>query len=115
ARLRSVSGADYALKVENSGHKGKGPAAEDFTVHVVLPEGASVVKAGGDGYKGVRADQGMQVAEWKLAKIAPEEEKEFTLTLSQAVQPGALKGTLTWAKPAPKTGAKLDQMNFTLR
>ena len=115
ARLRSVSGADYALKVENSGHKGKGPAAEDFTVHMVLPAGVTVVKAGGDGYKGVHDDQGAQVAEWKLAKVSPAEEKEFMVTLSQPAQPGALKGTLTWAKPAPKTGAKLDTMNFALR
>ena len=120
ARLTSVTtasagGADYALKVENSGHKGKGPAAEDFTVHMVLPAGVTVVKAGGEGYKGVREDQGASVAEWKLAKVAPEDQKSFTVTLSQAVQPGALKGTLTWAKPAPKTGAKLDQTNFALR
>jgi len=115
ARLRSVSGADYALKVENSGHKGKGPAAEGFTVHMVMPAGVTVVKAGGDGYKGVHDDQGAQAAEWKLAKVAPGDEKEFTVTLSQPAQPGALKGTLSWAKPAPKTGAKLDQMNFTLR
>jgi len=115
ARLSSAGGADYALKVENSGHKGKGPAAEDFTAHMVLPSGVTVVKAGGDGYKGVHDDQGASVAEWKLAKVSPEDEKMFTVTLSQAVQPGALKGSLTWAKPAPKTGAKLDQMNFTLR
>jgi len=115
ARLRAVSGADYALEVENAGHKGKGPAAGDFTVHMVLPAGVTVVKAGGDGYKGVREDQGAQVAEWKLAKISPEEEKEFTVTLSQPAQAGALKGTLSWAKPAPKTGAKLDTMNFALR
>ena len=115
ARLSSAGGVGYALKVENSGHKGKGPAAEDFTVHMILPAGVTVVSAGGEGYKGVHADQDVMVAEWKLAKVAPEEEKSFTLTLSQAVQPGALKGSLTWAKPAPKTGAKLDQMNFTLR
>ena len=115
ARLTSAGSADYALKVENAGHKGKGPAAEDFTVHMVLPAGVTVVKAGGDGYKGVHDDQGASVAEWKLAKVSPEDEKTFTVTLSQAVQPGALKGSLTWAKPAPKTGAKLDQMNFALR
>lgn len=115
ARLRAAGGADYALKVENSGKKGKGPAAEDFTVHMVLPAGITVVKAGGEGYQGIHDDQGASVAEWKLAKVSPEDEKTFTLTLSQAVQPGALKGTLSWAKPRPKTGAKLDQMNFALR
>ena len=117
ARLSTAGGAAYALKVENSGHKGKGPAAEDFTVHVVLPAGVTVVSAGGEGYKGVHPDAAAKadVAEWKLAKVAPEDEKIFNLTLSQQVAPGALKGTLSWARPAPKTGAKLDQMNFTLR
>jgi cytochrome c553 len=115
ARLSSAGGAAYALKVENSGHKGKGPAAEEVTVHVALPPGASVVSATGDGYKGVHSDQGVTVAEWKLARLSPEDEKQFTLTLSQPVDSGGLKGTLSWARPAPKTGAKLDMMNFALR
>ena len=113
------NGANYLLKVENSGHKGKGPAAEDVTVHIVLPKGTSVLRAGGEGYKGVRADAGapgnVQVAEWRLKAIAPEQAREFTFTLSEPAAAGTLKGTLSWAKPAPKTGAKLDVMNVALR
>jgi len=54
-------------------------------------------------------------AVWHLAKFAPEEERSFTLTLSQPVAAGVLKGNMAWAKPAPKSGAKLDRMNFSLR
>ena len=109
------SGANYLLKMENAGHRGKGPAAEDVTVAIALPAGARVVSAGGDGYKGVRDNAGTQVAEWKLARLSPEEAKSFTLTLSEPAAAGSLKGTLSWAKPKLKTGAKLDQMTVTLR
>jgi mono/diheme cytochrome c family protein len=105
------SAATYTLKVENSGFKKKGPAAEDMTVSMQLPPGVSVVHAAGDGYQGVHAD----VAEWRLAKLPPEESRSFAVTLSSPVQAGALKGSLRWSKPAPKTGAKFDSMNFTLR
>lgn len=117
ARLTSGSTATYTLKVENSGFKQKGPSADDVTVNIVLPSGVSVVHASGQGYKGVRSDAAAKadVAEWKLAKIAPTEEQVFEVTLSAPVEPGALKGTLSWAKPAPKTGAKLDVINFVLR
>ena len=110
-------GAAYTLKLENSGFKGKGPAAQDLTVAILLPAGVSVVHAAGDGYKGVHADAMAKadVAEWHLAALPPAEERSFTLTLSSPVQPGALKGSLRWSKPAPKTGAKFDSMNVTLR
>jgi mono/diheme cytochrome c family protein len=117
ARLTSGSAATYTLKVENSGFKQKGPSADDVTVNIVLPAGVTVVRASGEGYKGVRSDAAAKadVAEWKLAKIAPTEERVFEVTLSAPVEPGGLKGTLSWAKPAPKIGAKLDVMNFVLR
>jgi mono/diheme cytochrome c family protein len=111
ARLTSVGGADYVLTVANSGFKGRGPAAEDFTVTIRLPEGVTVVRAGGEGWRGAAADG----AVWHLAAFAPEEERRFTLTLSKPVAAGALKGSLSWARPKPKTGAALDRMNFVLR
>ena len=111
ARLTAAGGADYVLKVANSGFKTKGPAAEDFTVTIALPDGVTVVRGGGEGWRGVTADG----AVWHLAKFAPEEERSFTLTLSQPVAAGVLKGNMAWAKPAPKSGAKLDRMNFSLR
>ena len=112
-----VAGATYVLKVENSGFKKKGPAAQDVTIHIALPAGATVMHATGDGYKGVHPDAVAKadVAEWKLAKIAPTDEQTFAVTLSSPVDKAGLKGSLSWAKPAPKTGAKLDTMNFALR
>jgi mono/diheme cytochrome c family protein len=120
ARLtaKEPAGATYVLKIENSGFKQKGPAAQDVIVNIVLPAGATVIRATGDGYKGVHADPAakVDVAEWRLAKIAPTDEQTFEVTLSAPVDKAAgLKGTLSWAKPAPKTGAKLDVMNFALR
>ena len=108
--------ASSVLKIENSGFKRKkGPAADDVTVRIVLPAGAKVVKASAQGYKGVKTEAAGDVAEWQFASLSPEEEREFTLTLSAPVKPGSLKGTMSWARPAPKTGAKLDVTNFTLR
>lgn len=120
ARLtaKEPTGATYVLRVENSGFKQKGPAAQDVTVNIVLPTGATVIRATGEGYKGVHADPVAKadVAEWRLAQISPTDEQTFEVTLSAPVDKAAgLKGTLSWAKPAPKTGAKLDVMNFVLR
>ena len=111
------AGATYALKVENSGFKQKGLAAQDVAVNIVLPAGVTVIHATGDGYKGVHPDAAAKgdVAEWRLAKIGPTDERTFSVTLSSPVGEAGLKGTLSWAKPAPKTGAKLDVMNFALR
>ena len=119
ARLtaKESAGATYILKVENSGFKQKGPAAQDVTVNIVLPAGATVVRATGEGYKGVHSDPATKadVAEWRLTQIAPTDEQTFEVTLSAPVAQAGLKGSLSWARPAPKTGAKLDIMNFTLR
>jgi cytochrome c553 len=111
------AGATYILKVENSGLKQKGPAAQDLTINIVLPAGVTVVRATGEGYKGVRSDPMAKadIVEWRLARIAPADERTFAVTLSAAADKTGLKGTVGWAKPAPKTGAKLDLLNFTLR
>ena len=112
-----AAAATYVLKIENSGFKQKGPTAQDLTINIVLPAGATVVRATGDGYKGVHSDPVAKadVAEWRLDKMAPTDERTFEVTLSAPVDRAGLKGTLRWAKPAPKTGAKLDTMNFVLR
>jgi mono/diheme cytochrome c family protein len=107
--------ATYSLKLENSGLKKRGPAAQTVTVSIALPPGATVVHATGDGYKGVHADTEAKadVAQWQLTSIAPDDTRTFTVTLSSPVQ--GLKGNVRWAKPAPKSGAKFDQMNFSQR
>ena len=107
--------ATYTLKLENSGLKKRGPAAQDVMIDIALPLGATVVHATGDGYKGVHSDPATKAdhAEWQLASIAPDEAHNFALTLSSPAE--GLKGSVCWAKPAPKTGAKFDVMNFAQR
>ncbi len=114
ARL-TASGATYSLKLENDGLKGKGPAAQEVVIDIALPQGVTVVGATGEGYKGVKSDPAAQdpSAEWRLARLSPDEARSFTVTLSSPV-PG-VKGTVRWAKPAPKSGAKFDSMNFAAR
>jgi len=116
ARLTAgEAAATYTLKLENSGLKKRGPAAQDVTIDIALPAGVTVVHAAGDGYKGVQTDPATKVvsAQWKLAQIAPDEARTFTLALSSPAE--GLKGSVHWAKPAPKTGAKFDAMNFAQR
>jgi hypothetical protein len=114
ARLTAAA-ATYTLKLENSGLKQRGLAAEDVTIGIVLPPGVTVVHATGDGYRGVHSDPVAKSdrAEWQLPRIAPDEARSFTVTLSSPA-PG-LKGTVRWTKPAPKTGEKFDMMNFAQR
>jgi hypothetical protein len=95
------SGVTYPLTVTNIGVQGKGTIAEGLTVRLTLPAGYNVVAATGQGYQGVVNN----VATWKLARSAPKEQEKLTITLSQALAQGAnVRGRVTWAKPAPKTG-----------
>jgi hypothetical protein len=116
ARLTAgEAAATYTLKLENSGLKKRGPTAQDVTIDIVLPAGVTVVHAAGDGYKGVQTDPATKAvsAQWRLANIAPDEARIFTVALSSPAE--GLKGSVHWAKPAPKTGAKFDTMNFAQR
>ncbi len=95
------SGVTYPLAVTNIGVQGKGMIAEALTVSLTVPAGYNVVAATGQGYQGVANN----VATWKLARSAPKDQEKLTITLSQALTQGAnVRGTVTWAKPAPKTG-----------
>jgi len=118
ARLEAGSGTSYALNVANNGETGKGLSAQSVVIDVVVPAGTTVTSATGDGYKGVHMDAktNANVAEWQVARLAPKDAKSFTVTLSQApANPADLKGTIRWAKPAPKTGPNLDVVNFAMR
>jgi hypothetical protein len=61
------TGVTYTLDVENVGLPEKGLTAEEVTVSLVVPAGASVVSTTGAGYQGVRADQqaNANVAVWQ--------------------------------------------------
>ena len=95
------TGVTYPLTVTNNGVQGKGMLAEGMTVSLTIPAGNNVVAATGQGYQGVVNN----VATWKLARSAPKDQEKLSITLSQAVTQAAnVRGTLTWAKPAPKIG-----------
>ena len=100
-------GVTYTLNVGNIGLPKKGLTAEDLTISVVVPAGATVVKTTGAGYQGVRQDAELKatVAVWRLPRIGPKEHQTYTLTLSRAGTPGDnVRGNIRWTKPAVKTG-----------
>jgi len=113
-----TGGPSYTLNLANNGEPGKGLTAQTLTIDLLVPTGITVTAATGEGYKGVHPDpQGKgSVAEWQVARLAPKQTQTFTINLSQApANPADLKGTIRWAKPAPKTGPNLDAVNFTVR
>lgn len=103
----SKDGVVYRLDVRNTGVVGTGLAAEDMTVSLVVPAGATVVTATGAGYEGVRRDEQAKadVAVWRVARMAAGERQSYSLTLSQGgTATNNVRGTLRWMKPAVKTG-----------
>jgi cytochrome c553 len=107
AGVPSANGVVYRLDVENTGLERTGLAAEDLTVTLVLPAGATVVAATGAGYQGVRRDEQAKadVAVWNVPRMAPKDHQAYTLTLSQAgTAKDNVRGTIRWTKPTVKTG-----------
>jgi hypothetical protein len=93
----------YTLTVKNGGTKGKGLTAEDATITLKLPPGTKVVGTTGAGLQGVKAD----AAVWRVAKIAPQDELKYTITLEgSAAGPGGIfkDSRVGWTKPAMRTG-----------
>jgi hypothetical protein len=103
------SGVTYPVTVTNNGAQGRGVIAEGLTVSLTVPAGTTVVAATGSGYQGVSGN----VATWRLARSAPKDQEKLSITLSQPVtQATNLRGTITWVKPAPKTGPNNDVVNI---
>ncbi len=89
------------------GLPGKGLAAEDLTINVVVPAGATVVRTTGEGYQGVRQDAELKtnVAVWQARRMGPKDHQKYTLTLSRAATAADnVRGVIRWTKPAVKTG-----------
>jgi cytochrome c553 len=98
-------GVTYPVTVTNNGVQGRGVIAEGLTVSLTVPAGYNVLAATGAGYQGVNQN----VATWRLPRSAPKDQEKLSITLSQPVTQAAnLRGTITWAKPAPKTGPSSD-------
>lgn len=107
----------YNLLLANTGVAGKGVVAQGLVVDMTIPAGLSVVSTTGAGYKGLHKDaaSGADIAEWQIARLAPKDVQNLTITLS-AAPPAAtgFRGTVHWAKPGPKTGPSVDAANFQL-
>lgn len=97
--------ATYSLSLSNNGHQGSGLVADDITVLLVLPEGATVASSTGGKYEGVRRDADtylnpgqllpmrgifpdpkpqpakVNFAAWRVGAIKPGAEAKITLTL----------------------------------
>jgi cytochrome c553 len=102
-------GVTYPVTITNNGMQGRGVIAEGVKVSLNIPAGATVVAATGPGYQGVNQN----VATWNLPRSAPKDQAHLSITLSQPVTQAAnLRGTVTWAKPAPKTGRNEDVVNI---
>jgi hypothetical protein len=107
AGVPSTGGVVYTLDVKNTGLAGKGLAAEDVTVTLAVPAGATVVTATGAGYQGVRRDEQAKadMAVWGISRMAPGDRQTYTLTLSKAATAtNNLRGSIRWTKPTVKTG-----------
>jgi len=109
AGVPSAHGVVYTLDVKNTGVVGAGLTAEDVTVTLAVPAGATVVAATGAGYQGVRRDEQAKadVAVWGVPRMAPGDQQTYTLTLSQAgTATNNLRGTIGWMKPAVTTNSE---------
>jgi len=103
------NGVTYPLTITNNGVQGRGVIAEGLTVKLEIPPGNNVVAATGDGYEGVANN----VATWRVARSAPKDQQRLSITLSQPVTQAAnVRGSITWAKPAPKSGPNNDVVNI---
>jgi mono/diheme cytochrome c family protein len=110
----SEKGVTYTLNVKNGGLPGKGPAVEGATIALIVPHGANVVAATGNGYQGTRMDEHTKrtTAVWTVSQMAPKDHQSFTITLSRAATAkDKLRGSIRWTKPMVKTGP-LDEQNI---
>jgi cytochrome c553 len=109
AGVPSAGGVVYTLDVENTGLVGKGRIAEEVTVNLAVPAGATVVAATGPGYQGVRRDERAKadMAVWAIPRLAPGDHLTYTLTLSQAATArDNLRGTMRWVRPRVTTDSE---------
>jgi mono/diheme cytochrome c family protein len=94
----------YTLTVRNDGKKQDGGlTAEDLTVSLVLPAGATVTKTTGPNYVGVKHDAATNadIAQWTLPRLVAEEVQTFSITLGGATAASGIQrgSVIRWMKP----------------
>jgi len=113
APATAANGVTYTLNVTNNALPNKGVTAENVTMKLILPAGATVVSATGAGYKGTRMDGNAMVAEWAVQRVGQKEQQSYTITLSKAgTAQDNLRGEIRWGRPTPKTGPSQDVVNI---
>jgi mono/diheme cytochrome c family protein len=109
APATAANGVTYTLNVTNNAIPNKGVVAENVTIKLVLPAGATVVSTTGAGYKGTRMDGNAMVAEWTVPRVGQKEQQNYSITLSKAgTAQDNLRGDIRWARPAPRMGENTD-------
>jgi mono/diheme cytochrome c family protein len=112
--VAAAGGTVFTVTVTNTGLPGKGLTAEDVSVNLSLPAGVSVVSTTGAGYQGTRKDdKGVDVAAWRVPRMAAKDVQTFTMTLGGGA-PAIQAGTVSWTKPAQRNGAAGDTVNIAL-
>lgn len=107
----AAAGTTYTLDVTNNSQP-QGLTAEDVTISLNVPAGTKVVSATGTGYQGVNAQDGGNVAVWRVPRLGPKDSQQFTITLSGIPSGDAgPRGTVGWVKPAATESALV---NFAL-
>jgi hypothetical protein len=105
----------YTLTIRNTGTKGKGLAAEEITVAVMLPAAAKIVGATGPGYQAVQSnvrgdhDTIGSAAVWNVDRLAAAEDVRLQITLAGPPAPaGDLfeDSIVQWMKPVMRPGAR---------
>jgi mono/diheme cytochrome c family protein len=107
AGVAAANGVTHTLEVRNTGVANRGLTAEDLTITLIVPAGASVVAATGAGYEGARRDEqaNADVAVWRVPRMAPGDRQTYTITLSRTgTAAGSLRGRINWTKPVVKSG-----------
>ncbi|HEY5623964.1 MAG TPA: c-type cytochrome [Gammaproteobacteria bacterium] len=97
-------GVTYTLTVSNGAIRNKGLTADEVTVALAVPVGASVVAATGASYEGIRkSSSGGDLAVWKVSRLAPGDLQTFTITISREADE-ELQGTIEYARPVIPSG-----------
>ena len=110
AGVPAGNGITYTLTLQNTGIPNDGLTAENLTVTLPLPAGATVAATTGAGYQGVKPDG----AVFQVPRLGPGDKQTYTITLSgTGAGVGIAKGVVSWA--APKLGdGSADQVAVTV-
>lgn len=91
----------YTLTLQNTGQAGKGLAAGELYISMLVPAGSSVVNASTSGYQGVQyyAPGGTDVAVWLAPRLAAQEALTYTMTVTGSGAQAGSHAFVRWLSP----------------